>query len=470
MIEQYADSLYRSLAASFGRLDHNDRVQMAIRYSLEEEGHGEGFMERRIKGHTPERSPATLSPNQCADATLTLLRKLSGRDFLRGVAGRNLLWERAALLNLPGARNQRNATNHCRLLQTRTGWLAVNLAREDDHGLLPAWLETPAAAQLGTPIDWSRLQSLVISQDQLTLHRRAQLLGLPIAALDSHTRTNWFAWQPLGAPLRETNAPRVVDLSALWAGPLCAHLLGALGAQVIKVESVHRPDGARTGSPEHYARLNQGKRHALLDFHNHKGLAKLAQLIEWADIVITASRPRALAQLGIEPNNVTHKPASLTTNGTLWLNITGYGGDPAHGHRVAFGDDAAIAGGLYHRARTPSSQEPYQQSSAQQGSAQQEASQTAGQLEWRPEFYADAVADPLTGLHAALATHYAWRAGKSGQLGVALADIAHLVSQWSDLNRRLQPEPGTAHAVREAVAAPGEHNSEIFSQLAAACY
>ena len=39
--------------------------------------------------------------------------------------------------------------------------------------------------------------------------------------------------------------PLVVDLSALWAGPLCAHLLGLAGARVVKVESLGRPDGAR---------------------------------------------------------------------------------------------------------------------------------------------------------------------------------------------------------------------------------
>ena len=39
----------------------------------------------------------------------------------------------------------------------------------------------------------------------------------------------------------------VVDLSALWAGPLCGGLLAGAGATVVKVESTHRPDGARRG-------------------------------------------------------------------------------------------------------------------------------------------------------------------------------------------------------------------------------
>ena len=52
----------------------------------------------------------------------------------------------------------------------------------------------------------------------------------------------------------------VLDLSALWAGPLCGHLLWLCGGRVIKVESRDRLDGARFGDADFYALLNQGKR------------------------------------------------------------------------------------------------------------------------------------------------------------------------------------------------------------------
>lgn len=45
--------------------------------------------------------------------------------------------------------------------------------------------------------------------------------------------------------------PLVIDFSSLWAGPLCAHLLGRCGADVVKVESLDRPTvlvRARAGS------------------------------------------------------------------------------------------------------------------------------------------------------------------------------------------------------------------------------
>ncbi len=164
----------------------------------------------------------------------------------------------------------------------------------------------------------------------------------------------------------------VVDLSSMWAGPLCAHLLGRAGAAVIKVESTHRPDGARADR-RFFEWLHAGHEFREFDFRSAAGRAQLAELIDSADIVIEASRPRALAQLGLGPDERPHPP------GRIWLSLTGYGrGDPM---RVAFGDDAAVAGGL------------------------------VGWHAGEPVFCADAVADPLTGLCGALAVTAAVRSG-----------------------------------------------------------
>ena len=92
----------------------------------------------------------------------------------------------------------------------------------------------------------------------------------------------------------------VVDLSALWAGPLCGDLLAAAGAAVIKVESTSRPDGARRGPAAFFDLLNGRKRSVALDFQSDAGIAALrAARVRRADVVLEASRPRALEQLGI---------------------------------------------------------------------------------------------------------------------------------------------------------------------------
>lgn len=125
----------------------------------------------------------------------------------------------------------------------------------------------------------------------------------------------------------------MVDFSALWAGPLCAHLLGLAGADVIKVETPDRPDGARRGHPGFYRLLHAGHRSVVLDPATPRGRDALAALVASAGIVIEASRPRALGRWGLDPAKT---PAT-------WISITAAG---RSSDRVGFGDDVAAGAGL----------------------------------------------------------------------------------------------------------------------------
>jgi crotonobetainyl-CoA:carnitine CoA-transferase CaiB-like acyl-CoA transferase len=157
---------------------------------------------------------------------------------------------------------------------------------------------------------------------------------------------------------------------------------------VIKVESLGRPDGARRGPTGFFDLLNSGKEGVALDFTSLHDRARLTQLLERADIVIEGSRPRALEQLGIVPAEVLARAAGV------WVSITGYGRRAPGRDWVAFGDDAAAAGGL---------------------------------VAWaggRPYFCADAVADPLTGLTAAVAVLEAFQRREPVVLDLAMARVA----------------------------------------------
>jgi crotonobetainyl-CoA:carnitine CoA-transferase CaiB-like acyl-CoA transferase len=133
------------------------------------------------------------------------------------------------------------------------------------------------------------------------------------------------------------DAPLVVDLSALWAGPLCSHLLQLQGARVVKVESVGRPDGARADDTGFFDLLNHGKASVALDLAG----PDLRSLLAAADVVIEGSRPRALRQLGLDAE------ALLGGRGPrVWVSITGHGRADPMAQRVGFGDDTAAAGGL----------------------------------------------------------------------------------------------------------------------------
>ena len=62
----------------------------------------------------------------------------------------------------------------------------------------------------------------------------------------------------------------MLDLTAMWAGPLCTLLLAEWGASVTTVEPAVRPDGLR-GSPAQFAVLDRGKRRVDLDLRTPDG-------------------------------------------------------------------------------------------------------------------------------------------------------------------------------------------------------
>ena len=304
------------------------------------------------------------------------------------IDGPALLGERAALMGL-GRSGATSCGGASRLMPTADGLIAVSLARTSDIDSVPAWLGAP----VGTDEEmWPSVQSLVARRSAHDLVERGALLGMPVARFGEVERSGSLVRaSPLGSSpdtdSRVTLADVVVvDLSALWAGPLCAHLLALAGARVIKVESIDRPDGARLGNGEFFDLLHGGHESVCIDFRDHCDIDALRSLLRCADVVIESSRPRALEQLGIVPSDMAHL--------SVWLSITGYGRDRASAQRVGFGDDAAVAGGL------------------------------ATSDESGPCFCADAVADPLTGMVAAAAVLHALREAKRALLDVALARTA----------------------------------------------
>jgi crotonobetainyl-CoA:carnitine CoA-transferase CaiB-like acyl-CoA transferase len=178
---------------------------------------------------------------------------------------------------------------------------------------------------------------------------------------------------------------------------LCSHLWQQAGARVIKVESEHRPDGARNGSHEFFQLLNKDKEYLALPLHTSAGQAELRSLLLQADIVLEGSRPRALRQMGIIAEELLVEKPGLT-----WVSITGYGRGEPRQNWIAYGDDAGIAAGLsaiLHEATG----------------------------EWM--ICGDAIADPLTALHAALAGWSSWRAGGGSLLDLSLEQtVRHCIT------------------------------------------
>ncbi|MDT5230094.1 MAG: hypothetical protein QOJ56_4117 [Mycobacterium sp.] len=284
---------------------------------------------------------------------------------------------RAAILNLT-RRGRVSAGGATRMLATADGWCAVALPRADDVAALPALLEVDAVT--GDP--WTALSHWAATCSTEAVVARSQLLDIVAAGLGEVA-----AEPPAVRPGHGTAGPRradgllVADLSSLWAGPLCAQLLARAGAVVVKVESPGRPDGTRSGEPAFFDWMNFGKLSYAVDFDDDA----LRQLLTAADIVIEGSRPGSLRRRQLSADDLPGQP------GRIWLRIEGYRDQP---QRAAFGDDAAVAGGL------------------------------VGAAADGPVFCGDAIADPLSGLEAARAVGESLRRGGGELIDVSMAQVA----------------------------------------------
>ncbi|MGV3571530.1 MAG: CoA transferase, partial [Ramlibacter sp.] len=86
---------------------------------------------------------------------------------------------------------------------------------------------------------------------------------------------------------------RVLDLSRVLAGPLCAQMLADHGASVIKVEPPEGDETRRFGPPldergqvAYFGALNRGKRSIAVDLSRAAGRAVLERLLADAAVLI----------------------------------------------------------------------------------------------------------------------------------------------------------------------------------------
>ncbi len=96
---------------------------------------------------------------------------------------------------------------------------------------------------------------------------------------------------------RGRDQPLVVDLTALWAGPLATALLADLGAEVVKVDPAARPDGlARHRAFHHH--LNSAKQVVDLDLRDDSDRRRFEALLDRADLLIDSFSRRVMPNFG----------------------------------------------------------------------------------------------------------------------------------------------------------------------------
>ncbi|BDB71507.1 MULTISPECIES: CaiB/BaiF CoA transferase family protein [Comamonas] len=116
---------------------------------------------------------------------------------------------------------------------------------------------------------------------------------------DSNTEQN----QDIDFPLEGV---KVLDLSRVFAGPLCGMVLADFGAEVVKVEHPGRGDdtrdwGIRIGKTEttYYNSMNRNKRSITLDLQTPEGVKILHELLPQFDVLIHNFKTGGAEKLGL---------------------------------------------------------------------------------------------------------------------------------------------------------------------------
>ncbi|GAA3779066.1 CoA transferase [Micromonospora maritima] len=148
---------------------------------------------------------------------------------------------------------------------------------------------------------------------------------------------------PLAAPgPLPASGVRVLDLTRVIAGPVGTRMLGALGADVLRVDDPHRPE-----LPLHALDGVIGKASTSLDARTADGRHVLHRLLDQADVLVTGCRPGALRRLGLDPDQVAERHP-----GTVVVTLSAWGTEGSWGTRRGFDSLVQIATGIGWAAST----------------------------------------------------------------------------------------------------------------------
>ena len=131
---------------------------------------------------------------------------------------------------------------------------------------------------------------------------------------------------------------RVLDLSRVLAGPMCAQALGDLGAEVIKIEHPGRGDdtrdwGIRVGARNtaYFNSANRNKQSVGVDLQKSEGQRIVRELAARSDVVIQNFKFGGIAKMGLD-----YEAVKAINPGVVYCSITGYRTDGPEAARPGY--------------------------------------------------------------------------------------------------------------------------------------
>jgi len=146
----------------------------------------------------------------------------------------------------------------------------------------------------------------------------------------------------MNTPFATGNLPlagvRVLDLSRVLAGPMCAMALGDLGAEVIKVEHPARGDdtrdwGKRIGvnNTAYFNSMNRNKQAVGIDLQQPQGQRLVRELARKSDVLVQNFKFGGMEKLGLG-----YDALRAENPGLIYCSISGYGRDGAEAERPGY--------------------------------------------------------------------------------------------------------------------------------------
>jgi crotonobetainyl-CoA:carnitine CoA-transferase CaiB-like acyl-CoA transferase len=135
---------------------------------------------------------------------------------------------------------------------------------------------------------------------------------------------------------------RVLETANLISGPYTAHLLGELGAEVVKVENPKGGDPFRSFTSDGYSAqfcaYNTNKRSVTLDIAQPAGREVLLKLLPTCDVLVQNFRPGVMERLGLGWDEL-----SAVNSRLIYCSVSGFGQSGPYKHRPAYD---TVAGGI----------------------------------------------------------------------------------------------------------------------------
>ncbi|RYX92336.1 MAG: CoA transferase [Comamonadaceae bacterium] len=140
---------------------------------------------------------------------------------------------------------------------------------------------------------------------------------------------------------------RVLDVTHMLAGPYCTWLLGALGADVIKIERPRSGDFTRIIEPMvdeesiYFLSVNRNKRSVTINLKDQRGKELFEKIAATCDVLVENNRAGVMDRLGLGKEDL-----ALVNPRLIYASISGFGQTGPYQHKPAFDVVAQALSGM----------------------------------------------------------------------------------------------------------------------------